>query len=102
MNIYIIGINLIDMAHTNFVTDINSQRFSQNMCCACYYNFLDFRYTFQVFVINIRLYLFLLYLELPQLQVSMLVLGATFVLFRFPGPCILIFFQILQMTSFCP
>ena len=30
----------------------------------------------------------------------MLVLGATFRLFIFPGPCILIFFQILQMTSF--
>ena len=35
---------------------------------------------------------FLLYQELPQLLVSMLVLGATFVLFRFPSPCILISF----------
>ena len=30
----------------------------------------------------------------------MMVLGVTFGLFQFPGPCILTFFQILQMTSF--
>ena len=30
----IVGINLIDMADTNSVTDLNWQHFSQNMCCA--------------------------------------------------------------------
>ena len=38
--------------------------------------------------------------NLPQLEVSILVLGATFTIFRFPGPFILIFFEILQMISF--
>ena len=49
---------------------------------------------------GILLYLPLLYPELPQLQVLMLVLGATFLLFRFPGPCILIFFQFSRWQVF--
>ena len=49
---------------------------------------------------GILLYLLLLYPELPQLQVLMLVLGATFLLFRFPDPCILIFFQFSRWQVF--
>ena len=92
---YIIGINLIDMDHINFVklTLLFSEyvlplfvQFSgylldfafPGICC---------KYTFVPF---------LQYQELPQLQVSILVLGATFVLLRFPGPCILIFFQMIN------
>ena len=52
--------------------------------------------TFQEFAVNVWANFFLFYQELPQVKV---VLGATFVLFRFPGPCTLIFFQILQIQD---
>ena len=53
---YIIGINLIDMTYTNFVTDLNWQHFSV-LCLLLQFSGFLLDLVFQGFVVNIRLYL---------------------------------------------
>ena len=93
---YIIWINLIDMTHKLCYWFKLIKLFSEYMRCLLvkFSGFL-LDLVFQGFVVNILMYLFLLYQEFPQLQVSMLVLAATFVLLQFPGSCIIILLQIL-------
>ena len=90
---YIIGINLIDMAYTNFVTDLNWQHFS--VLCLL----VQFSLAFQGFVVNIRLYL-----TVPRVPTT----TGINVGFRCHIRSIsisrsfFIFFEILQTTSFSP
>ena len=86
------------MAYTNFVIDLKNTTFLRIcdvLVSTVFWISVRLGFPGKAFVVNILLYLFLLYQELPQLQVSILVLGATFVVFRFPGLCILLFFQFL-------
>ena len=89
------------MTHKNFIIDLNWQRFSQNMGCPCHCSFLDFCY---VWISRDLLWIFVCTFfyctkSVHNYRCQCVVLGATLILFRFPCPCILIFFQILYMAS---